>query len=51
MTVGTKVRTPDGRTGEIVQVCLGRQAWVRCFQVSNVNRTELYRIETLEVIG
>lgn len=48
--VGARVRTPDGRTGEVVDVSQGR-ATVRCFQASNVNRTERWKVEFLEVIG
>lgn len=44
------MRTPDGRTGLVLAVSLGR-ATVRCFQVSNVNRTERWKVEFLEVIG
>lgn len=49
MKVGTKVRTPDGRTGEVIKVSLGR-ATVRCFQASNVNRIERWKTSYLEVI-
>lgn len=50
MKPGAKVRTPDGRTGQVT-ACQGRSVWVRCFQVSNVNRLELFRADALVVIA
>lgn len=49
MSPGMKVRTPDGRSGEVTAVD-GRSVWVRCFQASNVNRRELWRADALVVI-
>lgn len=50
MTAGVRVRTPDGRSGEVIS-CQGRSVWVRCFQASNVNRRELWRADALVVIA
>ncbi len=50
MTPGTRVRTPDGRTGTITDRPTDRLAWVECDQVSNVNRLELFAVKWLEVI-
>lgn len=49
MTPGTRVRTPDGREGTVEEVD-GESAWVFCDQWSNVNQTELFKVEFLEVI-
>lgn len=51
MTAGTRVRTPDGRTGRVVaDSAVGGSTWVEMDQVSNVNRLELFKTEFLEVI-
>ena len=51
MIPGTRVRTPDGRTGQVVERSAIRgSVWVEVDQVSNVNRLELFKSEFLEVI-
>lgn len=54
MTPGTRVRTPDGRTGTVIGLELTVNGpeicWVEVDQVSNVNRLELFKTEFLEVI-
>lgn len=50
MIAGEKVHTPDGRTGTVVMTINGTQCWVRCDQVSNVNRLEVFRTSMLRVI-
>lgn len=51
MTPGTRVRTPDGRTGQVVERSAIRgSVWVEVDQVSNVNRVECFKAEFLEVI-
>lgn len=50
MIPGTRVRTPDGRTGTITDRPTDRLAWVECDQVSNVNRCELWKLDALAVI-
>lgn len=49
MRPGVLVRTPDGRLGRVTLID-GGSVWVRCVQVSNVNRVECFKAEFLEVI-
>lgn len=55
MTPGQKVRTPDGRTGTVVEnlpLVNHREGavWVEVHQASNVNSLELFKADLLEVI-
>lgn len=50
MTAGTRVRTPDGRTGTVEDHKLD-SVWVVPDQASNVNRRELFKVACLKVIG
>ena len=49
MTPGTRVRTPDGRTGTVIDKSAIRgSVWAEVDQVSNLNRLELFKSEYLE---
>ena len=51
MIPGTRVHTPDGRTGTVIDKSAIRgSVWVEVDQVSNLNRLELFKSEFLEVI-